>query len=135
MQPKEHFTLRLTSDTMRRLVRRSEQFGEAKTVLAGQFLQEGLRMAEHPGIVFRDGPAGRRPGIAGLGLDVWEIIETLQNEDRDARAVAAYLQVSQSVVSIALDYYLDYQDEIDRWIERNRSISNEAELAWRRRRS
>ncbi len=30
-------------------------------------------MAEHPGVVFRDGPTGRRAGLAA-GPDVWEII-------------------------------------------------------------
>jgi hypothetical protein len=31
-------------------------------------------MNAHPGIVCRDGPAGRRPGVVG-GPDVWEVIQ------------------------------------------------------------
>ncbi len=34
-------------------------------------------MDEHPGIVFRDGPTGRRAALAG-GPDVWEVIATLK---------------------------------------------------------
>ena len=35
-------------------------------------------MEEHPGVVFRDGPAGRRAGLAG-GPDVWEAIVVLKD--------------------------------------------------------
>jgi len=130
---KEHFTLRLNPDTIRRLIRQSELSGQPKSVLAERYLEEGLRMAEHPGIVFRDGPAGRRPGLAGHRLDVWEIVETVQNEGGDARAAAAYLDIVPGLVTAALDYYLDYQDEIDSWIERNRRMAEDAEATWLRR--
>ena len=33
-------------------------------------------MEHHPGVVFRSGPAGRRPGLAG-GPDVWEVVRVL----------------------------------------------------------
>ena len=33
-------------------------------------IDEGLRMEAHPGIVFRNGPSGRRAGLAA-GPDVW----------------------------------------------------------------
>ena len=90
-------------------------------------------MAEHPGIVFRDGPAGRRPGLAGHGLDVWEIVETIQNEGGNHQAAAAYLGISLTLVIAALDYYLDYTDEIDQWIDRNRALAADAEASWLRR--
>ena len=35
-------------------------------------------MDDHPGIVFRDGTAGRRAGLAG-GPDVWEVIGALRS--------------------------------------------------------
>src|SRR5438309_11841771 len=77
MARKEHFSLRLSPETVRRIVRRSELSGRPKTALAEQFLQECLRMAEHPGIVFRDGSAGPRASLAGHRLDVCEIAETV----------------------------------------------------------
>jgi len=129
----EYFTLRLNPETFRRIVRRSELSGQPKTALAEQYLQEGLCMAEHPGIVFRDGPAGRRPGLAGHGLDVWEIVETIQNEGGNPQAAAAYLGINPTLVIAALDYYLDYTDEIDQWIDRNRALAVDAEASWRRR--
>lgn len=133
MVRKEHFTLRLTPETIRRLVRQAELSRQPKTALAERYLEEGIRMAEHPGIVFRDGPAGRRAGIAGHRLDVWEVVETVQNEGGDLRAAADYLGLSSALVAAAVDYYADYKDEIDEWIELNASMAEEAERAWRRR--
>jgi uncharacterized protein (DUF433 family) len=132
MVRKEHFTLRLDPETVKRIVRRSEITGEPKTVLAERYLEEGLRMSEHPGIVFRDGPAGRRPGIAGHRLDIWEIVSTAREEGGNRQAVAAYFGVQPGLVGAALDYYGDYREEVDRWIERNRSLAEEAEQSWRR---
>lgn len=34
-------------------------------------------MEDHPGVIFRDGPAGRRAGLVG-GPDVWEVIAAIQ---------------------------------------------------------
>jgi uncharacterized protein (DUF433 family) len=130
---REHFTLRLKPETVRRILRRAELSGRTKTALAEEYLEEGLRMAEHPGIVFRDGAAGRRPGLAGSRLDVWEVVETIHDEGGDVDAAAAYLGIAPAMVRIALDYYLDYRDDIDRWIERNERLASDAEGAWRRR--
>jgi uncharacterized protein (DUF433 family) len=133
MGHKEHFTLRLRPETTQRLIRQASRFGQPKTALAERYVEEGLRMAEHPGIIFRDGPAGRRPGLAGHRLDVWEVVETVQNEDGDPQAAAAYLGVGRHLVAVALDYYADYRDEIDAWIERNAAMAEEMESDWRRR--
>ncbi|HJQ42001.1 MAG TPA: hypothetical protein VJ831_02855, partial [Jatrophihabitantaceae bacterium] len=40
---------------------------------ANRFVDEGLRMEEHPGVVFRDGPTGRRAVLIG-GPDVRDVI-------------------------------------------------------------
>ncbi len=133
MTRKEHFTLRLPADTIRRLVKLAERQGRTKTALAERYLEEGLRMAEHPGIVFRDGPAGRRAGLSGCGLDVWEVIETFLGEGNDAKATAEYFNLSLSVITTVVNYYADYKDEVDRWIQSNADFAEEAEATWRRR--
>jgi len=43
-----------------------------------RLVDEGMRMEDHPGIGFRDGPTGRRAGLAS-GPDVWEVIVALQD--------------------------------------------------------
>src|SRR5712692_5064950 len=77
---KTHLSLRLRPATLDRLSGRASRVGELKTSLAARYVEEGLRMEEHPGIVFRTGPAGRRAGLAGHRLDVWQVTETVRNE-------------------------------------------------------
>jgi uncharacterized protein (DUF433 family) len=133
MGQKQHFTLRVDSDTVQRLVKQASRRGEAKSALAERYLREGVRMAEHPGIVFRDGPAGRRPGLAGSGLDVWEVVETVRNEWGDIAGAAEYLSIPVESVAAAIDYYVDYRDEVDQWIQRHHELVDEAENVRHRR--
>lgn len=45
-------------------------------------------MIEHPGVVFKDGPSGRRAAIA-FGPDVWEIVKVLRElDERGSNAIA-----------------------------------------------
>jgi len=92
-------------------------------------------VAEHPGIIFRDGPTGRRPGLSGHGLDVWEIVEIIQNEGGNPQEATAYLGINPTLVNAAQDYYLDYTAEIDQWIDRNRALAADAEASGLRRQS
>jgi len=89
-------------------------------------------MAMHPGIVFRDGPAGRRAGLVG-GPDVWEIIMVWSDSGRSVRDTATALTLPVGLVNVALGYYADHQAKIDEWIGENRRVGEEAEAAWRRR--
>jgi len=89
-------------------------------------------MASHPGITFRDGPAGRRAGVAG-GPDVWEVVEVWNDNDRNSAATAEVLDLPRGLVDSAVGYYVDTPDEIDTWIERNRAQAADAEATWRRR--
>jgi uncharacterized protein (DUF433 family) len=132
---KTHLSLRLRAATLDRLARRASRVGELKTSLAARYVEEGLRMEEHPGIVFRSGPAGRRAGLAGHRLDVWQVIETVRNEAGDLEAAAGYLDVSPGLVAAAVEYYGDHADEIDAQIAENTRLAEEMEAAWRRRRS
>jgi len=47
------------------------------TTLMERFLREGLAVLDHPGIIFKSGPSGRRAALAG-GPDVWEIASALR---------------------------------------------------------
>ncbi len=80
-------------------------------------------MEDHPGIVFKDGPAGRRAALAG-GPDVWEVIETLQDTGlKGEAAVAATAEwgaLSLSQVHTAVRYYADFQAEVEERISHNR---------------
>jgi uncharacterized protein (DUF433 family) len=67
--------------------------GELKRLAAGErrslsavvrdLLEEALRMRRCPGIVFVDGPTGRRPVLAGTGLEVWEVVKAYRDCGED----------------------------------------------------
>src|SRR5438093_8770991 len=77
-------------------------------------------MNEHPGIVFVEGPIGPRAALAAFrGLDVWEVIGTLQDNDGNVADTAEFLSIPETEVRIALAYYADHRSEIDDWIRAN----------------
>ncbi len=131
--PKEHVTLRLQSTLKEALNRQATKEGLSQTGLAERYLEEAVRVAEHPGIVFRGGPAGRRAAVVG-GPDVWEVVETFLAEKHNTGAAARYLNLPNGLVTAAVDYYADQRDEIDAWIQRNQLLADEAEAAAGRRR-
>lgn len=88
-------------------------------------------MDAYPGIVFRDGPSGRRPAVIG-GPDVWEVVQVFLAEDRDAGATAESLGLRPGLLDAALAYYADNQQAIDEWIEANRTMMEEASAAFDR---
>lgn len=93
-------------------------------------------MAEHPGVVFKDGPAGRRAALA-LGPDIWEVVTLAREIDaRGARAVpviAETLNLPSTRVETALRYYAAYPDAIDAEIADREAESRSAEEEWHTR--
>ncbi len=90
-------------------------------------------MAEHPGLVFKDGPSGRRAALA-LGPDVWEVVKASREVDERGEAavlaVGEILNLEEEQVRAALRYYADHQDEIDAEIALAHEESAKAEEAW-----
>jgi hypothetical protein len=91
-------------------------------------------MADHPGIVYKDGPSGRRAAIA-FGPDVWEIVKVLREiDERGPAAISAAAEVltlPETKVRAALHYYSAYPEEIDAEVAQADEESEAAELAWR----
>lgn len=80
-------------------------------------LQEAVRTRRVPGISFIDSITGRRPVIAGTGLDVWEVIATWKVADRqDEKLRQAYHWLTPAQLRAALTYYRFYPEEIDQRI-------------------
>lgn len=95
--------------------------GLTSSSAAALLVEEGLRMDTHPGVVFREGPSGRRAGVAG-GPDVWEVVRAI----RDARTaesdlgaddvlavVAENAGLPYPTLRVAVGYYGSYPDEVD----------------------
>ena len=89
-----------------------------------ELVDEGLRMRRAPGVIFVDGPVGRRPVIAGTGLDVWEVIAAWQELGRDYRRLrTAYDWLTEPQVRAAISYYEAYPAEIDERLARERALT------------
>jgi uncharacterized protein (DUF433 family) len=72
-----------------------------------------------PLIEFRDGPSGVRVGMVGSGLDVWEVIATVRDNEGTLEEAAAYLRIPVELVHDAVTYYDEHRDEIDAELELN----------------
>jgi len=127
-------SLDLESATLDRLAERERATGESRSQLAQRYIEEGLRMERHPGIFFQDGPTGRRAVLRG-GPDVWEVMSTVLQAQGDRDEVIAtsmeWLGLSEFAIQTAMNYYTEFQDEIDDRIERNRAVAAQHEAAWR----
>jgi hypothetical protein len=129
------FSIRMSQRTLARLGDRARGRNETRARTAERLIDEGLRMEDHPGIVFRDGPAGRRAALA-VGPDVWEVIETLQGTGlRGEKAVAATAEwgnLTPVQVHAAVSYYAEFAEEVDERIALNRKDAQRQHAAWRR---
>ena len=82
-------------------------------------LEEAVRAARVPGVVFVQRRDGRRAAVAFSGLEVWEIVATWKEGGESWQALAeAYPELSESQLRAALAYYQAYPDEIDERLER-----------------
>jgi uncharacterized protein (DUF433 family) len=128
---RKHVSLRISPDVLDELDRRADETGQPRGSLAERYIAEGLRMDEHPLIGFRDGALGRRAGLVGTRLDVWQVIETLRNSESSVDAAAEYLDLPVAKVEAAVRYYAAHRDEVDRYAEREIAAADRAEAAWR----
>jgi uncharacterized protein (DUF433 family) len=123
-------SVRLSDVTIRRLGARAKRARIPPRTLAQRYVEEGLRMDEHPLVRFADGPAGRRARLVGTGKDVWEIISVVRDNDGDAAESAEYLEIPLGLVQAAIAYYGAYTDEIDQLIDFNEQETDEAHAAF-----
>ncbi len=129
------FSIRLPSTTAALLKERGRRQDCDQSTIARRYIEEGLRMDQHPGVVFRPGPTGRRPSING-GPDIWEIIRVIKNVETTGqaaiKAAADWLELPLQMIETAVRYYAQYPNEIDAWIEHVDQQATEAEQTWLR---
>lgn len=115
-----------------------EHPGSSSSAVANMFVDESLRSYEHPGVIFRSGPTGRRPALNG-GPDLWEVIGALhavsaESPDLEGEDLAAELMevtgLGREQVATALRYYAAYPEEIDERIQANREATEREERLW-----
>ena len=116
--------------------------GMSLSSAANRLVDEALRMEEHPGIVFRPGPTGRRAGLAG-GPDVWEAVRAVKSARASEPSlpetdllgmVAENTGMPIRSLRIAIRYWASCPGEIDAEIAAAAAAEDAAEQAWRRER-
>jgi uncharacterized protein (DUF433 family) len=132
MGTRQHRSFRLAPDTLARLERRAAEKAITVTALVERYLDEGLRQEDHPGIVFVDETAGRRARVGGTGLDVWQIVSAVRDNEGSTADAAGHLAVPERLVVIAMRYYADHPYEIDEWIAENDRLFDEEVARMRR---
>ena len=116
--------------------------GMSLSSAANRLVDEAMRMAEHPGVIFRSGPTGRRAGLAGAP-DVWEVIRAVKSAhttepglDRDAllNLVSDNTGIALRLLTTAVRYWAAYPGEVDAEIAAAEVAEEAAEQAWLRER-
>jgi len=115
--------------------------GWSGSSVANRFVDEALRMEDHPGVIFRDGPTGRRAVLIG-GPDVREVIRAVRSARRSepglaadevVALVSANTGVPTRLVDTAIRYWAAYPEEIDSWIDEVEVFEEQQLHAWERR--
>lgn len=118
--------IRIQRALEREIEREAEYRGQAFSALASELLKEAVRMRRVPGVVFTDGPAGRRATIAGTGLDVWEVIATLKQLDGNVEELRRYYSwLTEFQLRAALSFYAQYPQEVDARLAREDALTPE----------
>jgi uncharacterized protein (DUF433 family) len=132
-QARRYLSARVAAPILDDLDRRARRVRKPRSNLVEQYIAEGLKLDEHPGITFVDTVSGRKAALAAFrGLTIWEIVETFLVNDRSIMTTAQYLSLPESQVHAAIRYYAANRDEIDAEIRANEEAADEHEAAWRR---
>lgn len=116
--------------------------GWSMSSAANRLVDEGLRMTEHPGVVFRDGPTGRRAGLVA-GPDVWEVVRAVRSartaepdleEEPLLALVADNAGLPFRLIRTAVRYWAAYPGEIDAEIDTAAAAELTVEQVWARER-
>lgn len=116
--------------------------GLSLSAAANLLVDEALRMSEYPGVVFRDGPTGRRAGLAG-GADVWEVVRAVKSaraaepeldEEELLALVVNNTGVPIRMVCTALSYWASFPSDVDAQIDAADDAETAAEASWGRQR-
>jgi len=126
------------ADRLASFVRRRP--GLSLSAATNRLVDEGLRMNEHPGVIFREGPTGRRAALAA-GPDIWEIIRAVKSvraaepdlaEDDVLALLASNTGTPLRLLRTALRYWAVYSAEVEEEITAADTAEDVGEQVWRR---
>jgi hypothetical protein len=120
---------RLDPDVKSRLERQAAAEGITERVLLERLLTEGLDTLHHPGVVYRDGPTGRRAALA-VGPDVWEVASALRftkgSAEKRVAALAEQFDLHPRHIRVAIDFVATHRADIDAQVTANDEAAEQA---------
>lgn len=119
VDPETPVSVRLNNSVLSPIRAKARATGKPVSRVIKEMLESVLRMQRFPGIVFVEGPAGRRAHMAGTGLDVWEIICLLQEYKTATQLRERFPRLSLLAIQIAQAYAAAYPEEISAFVEMN----------------
>ena len=114
----EHRSFRLPRRLLGEIRRRADLSGVSQTALVERYVEEGIRLDEHPMIAFRNSPLGRRAMLTGTRLDVSQVADTVRAEGGSVETAASYLTLGSHQVRACIQYYAEHQAEVDAYAAR-----------------
>jgi uncharacterized protein (DUF433 family) len=121
------FSVRLEEETERVVEAEARRTRRTKSAVVEAFTEETARTRRFPGIAFRGDDAQRRAWVIGSGLDVWEIVQMLE-DFASAELLVADTQLSLGQIRLALAYRAVYPVEIAEAIVDNRRPIGDATI-------
>jgi uncharacterized protein (DUF433 family) len=116
----EPFSVRFSAATDRAIAAEAKRLNRSKSSIVEALAEEAMRIRRFPGIAFRGEDSRRRPWVIGTGLDVWEIVEMLQDYGSAEALLKGHGFIDERQARLAQAYYEAYPAEIDEAIAENR---------------
>jgi uncharacterized protein (DUF433 family) len=122
------FSVRFPEATDRAVEEEARRTRRSKGAVVADLAEETLRSRRFPGIAFRGDHPRRRPWVIGTGLDIWEVVQLLEDIGSVERLAESH-GLTDRQVRVALAYREQYPEEIDAAVAENRRSPEE----WRER--
>ncbi|HEU0087808.1 MAG TPA: hypothetical protein VFQ77_09175 [Pseudonocardiaceae bacterium] len=120
---------RIDADIKARMEHRARAEGITERALLERLVREGLDTLQHPGIVYRDGPTGRRAALA-VGPDVWEVVSALRYTEGSAEqrvaALAEQFGLPARHIRTAIDFAAEHREDITAQVAANDVAAEQA---------
>jgi uncharacterized protein (DUF433 family) len=132
VDPETPISVRLNMSVLSPIRAKARASGKPVSRVIKEMLETALRMQRFPGVVFVEGPAGRRAHMAGTGLDVWEIARLMQEYKSEAKLRESFPKLSSMALRVAQAYAKAYPEEINAFVEMNAQSPRELQqkLPW-----
>ena len=120
----EPFSVRFSLPTDHLVEDEARRTRRSKSAIVEALTEEAARTRRFPGIGFRGEDAARRPWVIGSGLDIWEIIQML-DDFGSIKSLAEQTQLSERQVRLAGAYRDSYPDEVAEAVAENRRTTEQ----------